>query len=47
MFTAAAATTENSGWADNNPSSPFANRMYISWNNFAVGGGAICRALLQ
>ena len=30
-----------SGWTDNNPSSPFANRMYISWNNFAVGGGAI------
>ena len=31
----------NSGWADNNPSSPFANRMYISWNDFAVGGGAL------
>ena len=31
----------NSGWADNNPSSPFANRMYISWNNFNVGGGAL------
>src|SRR5882757_3513834 len=31
----------NSGWADNNPSSPFANRMYISWNDFNVGGGAL------
>jgi hypothetical protein len=26
-----------SGWADNNPSSPFYGRMYISWNDFAVG----------
>ena len=31
----------NSGWADNNPSSPFANRMYISYNDFNVGGGAL------
>ena len=31
----------NSGWADNNPASPFANRMYISWNDFNVGGGAL------
>ncbi len=31
----------NSGVADNNPSSPFANRMYISWNDFNVGGGAL------
>src|SRR5215472_5543506 len=31
----------NSGWADNNPSSPFANRMYISFNNFNVSGGAL------
>src|SRR6476646_1067441 len=30
-----------SGWADNNPSSPFFGRMYVSWNNFGVGGGAI------
>ena len=31
----------NSGWADNNPASPFANRMYISWNDFNVGGGSL------
>jgi hypothetical protein len=30
-----------SGWADNNPSSPFYGRMYISWNDFNVGGGAL------
>src|SRR5437867_123463 len=30
-----------SGWADNNPASPFYGRMYVSWNNFAVGGGAL------
>jgi hypothetical protein len=27
-----------SGWADNNPASPFSGRMYVSWNNFADGG---------
>jgi len=30
-----------SGWSDNNPASPFFGRMYVSWNNFAVGGGAL------
>ncbi len=31
----------NSGWVDSNPASPFANRMYISWNDFNVGGGSL------
>src|SRR6266540_3535679 len=26
-----------SGWVDENSSSPFANRMYVSWNDFARG----------
>jgi hypothetical protein len=26
-----------SGWADNNPVSPFYGRMYVSWNDFSVG----------
>src|SRR6266542_2002978 len=30
-----------SGWADNNTASPFFGRMYMSENDFAVGGGAI------
>src|SRR6267154_168668 len=30
-----------SGWADNNPTSPFYGRMYVSWNDFNVGGGAL------
>src|SRR5205809_1596392 len=30
-----------SGWADNNPSSPFYGRMYVSWNDYNVGGGAL------
>src|SRR5580765_2977495 len=32
-----------SGWTDNNPSSPFANRMYISWNDFARSQGIFVR----
>ena len=30
-----------SGWAENNPSSPFFGRLYVSWNNFSVGQGAL------
>src|SRR5882724_5805362 len=30
-----------SGFADNNPSSPRYGNLYISWNDFAVGGGAL------
>jgi hypothetical protein len=30
-----------SGWTDSNPSSPFYGRMYVSFNNFNVGGGAL------
>ena len=30
-----------SGWVDNNPSSPFFGRMFVSWNDFNVGGGAL------
>src|SRR6516225_8804367 len=28
-------------WVDNNPASPFYGRMYMSFNNFGVGGGAL------
>jgi alpha-tubulin suppressor-like RCC1 family protein len=28
-------------WVDNNPASPFYGRMYISLNNFSVGGGEL------
>jgi hypothetical protein len=28
-------------WVDNNPASPFYGRIYVSWNNFALGGGAL------
>ncbi len=30
-----------SGWADNNPASPHYGRMYVSWNDFNVGVGAL------
>src|SRR6266550_4443495 len=36
-----ASDDRESGYADNNLASPFFGRMYVSWNNFAVGGGAI------
>ena len=32
-----------SGWADNNPSSPFYGRMYISWNDFGRSAGIFVR----
>ncbi len=35
------ADDRESGWADNNPASPFYGRMYISYNDFNVGGGAL------
>src|SRR6266480_1173175 len=28
-------------WVDNNPASPFYGRMYISYNDFSIGGGAL------
>src|SRR6059058_4634539 len=40
VFSESSADRE-SGWADNNPSSPNFGRMYISWNDFARGGGAL------
>src|ERR1043166_5625475 len=30
-----------SGYADNSATSPFFGRMYVSWNDFNVGGGAL------
>ncbi len=35
------ADDRESGWADNNPASPFYGRMYITFNDFNRGGGAI------
>src|SRR5450755_3238074 len=32
-----------SGWSDNNPSSPFFGRMYVSFNDFAAGGNLMVR----
>jgi hypothetical protein len=32
------ADDRESGFADNNPSSPFFGRLYISWNDFGIGG---------
>jgi hypothetical protein len=32
-----------SGWADNNPSSPFYGRMYVSWNDFGRNAGIFVR----
>src|SRR5205807_3337563 len=40
VFNEASADRE-SGFADNNPSSPFFGRMYISWNNFNNAGPPI------
>src|SRR5438132_7745473 len=37
------ADARESGWADNNPSSPFFGRMYVSWNDFARGEGGFVR----
>jgi hypothetical protein len=35
------ADDRESGWADNNLSSPNLGRMYVSYNNFNIGGGAL------
>src|SRR5213080_3036167 len=32
-----------SGWSDNNPSSPFFGRMYVSWNDFNRGANIFVR----
>jgi hypothetical protein len=30
-----------SGWSDNNPASPFYGTMYVSYNDFNIGGGSL------
>ena len=35
------ADDKESGWAENKPSSPFYGRLYVSWNDFNVGAGAL------
>ena len=36
-----ASADRESGWVDNNPSSPHYGNIYVSWNDFAVGSGAL------
>jgi len=38
-----ASDDRESGWADNNLSSPFFGRMYVSWNDFTRGQGIFVR----
>jgi len=42
IYTSSGADRE-SGWADNNPSSPFYGRMYVSWNDFTRGQNIFLR----
>jgi hypothetical protein len=36
-----ASADRESGWVDNNSSSPHYGNLYVSWNDFAVGSGAL------